>query len=92
MPRGGPTLTLVVHPRVGPLGEVAVGEALLAGVGSGTGAGRLTGLSWRDARLLRLERRPPMATASGKIRHLRVPALCAGRMTHLPAAMRAGGP
>jgi hypothetical protein len=30
----------------------------------------VTELAWRDAGLVRVERREPVATASGKIRHL----------------------
>jgi hypothetical protein len=47
-----------------------VAEALLGAIGSGRGVERVTELAWRDAGLVRVERREPVATASGKIRHL----------------------
>jgi hypothetical protein len=67
---GEPGLRLLVHPAVGPLSPEAVAEAFLAAIGAGRGAGRVMSLAWRDARLLRVERRAPLATASGKILHL----------------------
>ena len=45
-------------------------EAFLAAVGAGSGAHRVMVLQWRGFGLLRLERRPPRATARGKILHL----------------------
>jgi hypothetical protein len=67
---GQPRLRLVVHPAVGPLDADALIEAFLAEIGSGAGAERVMAIQWRMARLLRVERRPPRATASGKILHL----------------------
>jgi len=67
---GQPRLRLVVHPAVGPLDADALIEAFLAEVGSGAGAERVMAIQWRMARLLEVERRPPRATASGKILHL----------------------
>jgi hypothetical protein len=67
---GQPPLRLLVDPSVGPLALDAVAETFLAAVGVGSGAERVMGLAWRDARLLRVERRPPLATPSGKILHL----------------------
>ena len=67
---GQPRLGLVVHPAVGPLDADALIEAFLAEIGTGAGAERVMAIQWRMARLLRVERRPPRATASGKILHL----------------------
>jgi hypothetical protein len=47
-----------------------VAEAFLAAIGAGRGAEQVMGLAWRDAGLLRVERRAPLATVSGKILHL----------------------
>jgi hypothetical protein len=67
--QGHPLIRLLVHPRLGALDTKAVAEALLGAIGSGHGVERVTQLAWRDAGLLRVERREPIATASGKIRH-----------------------
>jgi hypothetical protein len=70
---GGARLRLFVHPQVGPLDEAAVADAFLEALGRGPGVERMMERAWRDARVLRVERRPPEATASGKIHHLRQP-------------------
>jgi hypothetical protein len=67
---GQSRLRLVVHPVVGALDADALIEAFLAEIGSGAGAERVMAIQWRMARLLRVERTPPRATASGKILHL----------------------
>jgi hypothetical protein len=67
---GRPGLRLFVDPAVGPLAPDAVTEAFLSAIGTGQGAQRVMGLAWRDAALLRVERRVPLVTASGKILHL----------------------
>jgi hypothetical protein len=69
---GALRLRLLVHPRVGVVDESAVSEAFLSAVGTGAGAEPVMSLVWRDARLFRVERRPPLVTASGKILHLHV--------------------
>jgi hypothetical protein len=69
-PDGRPRLRLLVHPAVGPLDEAAVAEAFLRSIGEGSGVERLVELQWRQAGLPVVERRPPRAAASGKIRHL----------------------
>jgi hypothetical protein len=63
-------LCLRVHPAVGPLDEREVLDTFLALIGSQSGAKRIVELQWRQGGLLRLERQPPLATASGKIHHL----------------------
>jgi hypothetical protein len=70
---GAARLRLLVHPRVGPLDPAAVADAFLEALGRGSGAERVMELAWRDAGVLRVERRPPEPTASGKIHHLRQP-------------------
>jgi hypothetical protein len=67
---GQPRLRLLVHPALGPLEEAQVSDAFLAAISHGSAAERIMGLLWRDAGLLRVERRPPLTTAAGKILHL----------------------
>jgi hypothetical protein len=69
---GAARLRLVVHPGVGPLDPEAVAGAFVEALGRGSGAERVMGLAWREAALVRVERRPPLATASGKLLHLHV--------------------
>jgi hypothetical protein len=69
---GEPVVRLLVHPAVGPLDADRVAEAFLAAIGGGSGAARIMGTVWRDGRIVRVERRPPLAAASGKILHLHV--------------------
>jgi hypothetical protein len=68
--RGQPDVRLVIHPRIGPIDPTAVLEVFLAALGAGPGPERVMGSLWRDARLVRVERRPPYTTQSGKILHL----------------------
>jgi hypothetical protein len=67
---GRPVLRLLVHPSVGPLDPEAVADAFLSAIGAGPGAAQVMGRFWRDASVLRVERRAPIATATGKILHL----------------------
>jgi hypothetical protein len=67
---GRPDLRLLVDPAIGPLASEAVAEAFLSAISTGHGAHLLMSLAWHDARLLRVERRAPFVTASGKILHL----------------------
>lgn len=69
---GQPRLRLIVHPALGPLNATEVANALLTAIGAGSGVERVMSLVWRDADLLRVERRVPYTTASGKILHLHV--------------------
>ena len=64
---GRPRLRLLIHPHVGPVDSRAAAAALLEVLGPGNGVDRLMGLLWGDARLIRVERRSPVPTASGKI-------------------------
>ena len=67
--QGHPRLRLLVHPRLGALDPRAVTEALLGAIGSGHGIERVTELAWRDGGVVHVERKPPIATQTGKIRH-----------------------
>ncbi len=67
---GEPRVRLLVHPRLGPLDPGRVAQAFLDAVGEPAGAGRVMGLAWREGSVLRVERRAPLVTASGKILHL----------------------
>jgi hypothetical protein len=69
---GSARLRLLVHPAVGPLDPEAVSRAFVAALGQGSGPERVMGLAWREAALVRVERRPPLATSSGKVLHLHV--------------------
>ena len=67
---GRPCLRLLVHPRVGPVDPQALTDAFLSMLGSGSEAAKVMELMWRDAGLLKVERRPPFVTSSGKVLHL----------------------
>jgi hypothetical protein len=67
-----PTLKLLVHPRLGELDTAAVASTFIGAIGAGSGATRLMSAVWKEANVLLVERRPPIATASGKILHLHV--------------------
>ena len=67
---GLPRVALVVHPSIGPVPAEEMAQAFLAAIGTGSGAERMMGIVWRDARLLTVERRAPVTTESGKILHL----------------------
>lgn len=69
--RGGyASVTLRVHPRLGPLDEQAVADAFLRAIGGGSGAARVMEQMWRHAGLLAVRREIPKAVPSGKILHL----------------------
>jgi hypothetical protein len=70
---GRPCLRLLIHPAVGPLDPGKVAETFLRAIGPGSGIERLAGLLWQEGHFLRIERRPPLAMASGKVLHLHVP-------------------
>lgn len=69
-PGGRSSLTLHVHPLIGVLDEVAVVDAFLEGLGRGGDAKQVMALSWRQAGLVRVERKAPLTTETGKILHL----------------------
>ena len=67
---GRPRVRLLVHPRIGAVDAEALAETFLSAIGGGTGSERVMALLWREAKLLRVERQPPLAGPSGKIQHL----------------------
>lgn len=67
---GRPGLRLLVHPSVGPLDLEKVAETFLQAIGEGASGELIMTRVWRDAKLLRVERRAPLARGSGKILHL----------------------
>jgi hypothetical protein len=71
LPGGRAGIRLLVHPRVGPVDVDEVKAAFLDAIGGDTGE-RLMSLVWRQADVVRVERRPPLVGNTGKILHLRV--------------------
>ena len=67
---GAPSLELLVHPALGRLDEGAIRDAFLESIADLSPAGRVTALRWRAEGLPRVERRPPLTTATGKILHV----------------------
>lgn len=72
---GRPVLRLLVHPAVGAIDSAEVANAFLEALASGTDGKRMSRM-WREAGLVRVERREPVATGSGKILHLHVRKSC----------------
>jgi hypothetical protein len=69
----GPShVRLLVHPALGPLDPETVAQTFIGAISQGSGAERVMGLAWQEARLLHVERRAPHMTAVGKILHLHV--------------------
>jgi hypothetical protein len=67
---GALSLTILVHPALGPVDETMVRDVFLAAVAGLSSTGRLIALRWRGEGLPRVERGLPMATATGKILHV----------------------
>jgi hypothetical protein len=59
-----------VDPGIGPIREDLLAEAFLTAIGQASDTQRVMELHWRQAGLLQVERRSPVATVSGKILHL----------------------
>jgi hypothetical protein len=68
---GQPTVTVLAHPRLGPLDPAALVEAFLAALDDGSGPGRVLSLQWRAAGVVRVERAAPRPTESGKLLYVR---------------------
>jgi hypothetical protein len=68
--QGRPRIRLLVHPAVGDADSAQIAEAFLESIGWGTGGERIMGLELRDGDVLRVERRAPVVTGSGKVHHL----------------------
>jgi hypothetical protein len=67
---GRPRLRLLVHPSLGAVDAEAVARTFLDAVGGATSGERVMARVWRDAKVLTVERRAPLAFGSGKILHL----------------------
>jgi hypothetical protein len=67
---GTPRLRLLVHPAVGTVDPTRVAAAFLAAIAPGRGTERVVSLVWDQADAVRVERRPPLAAASGKVHHV----------------------
>jgi hypothetical protein len=67
---GKPRLRLLVHPALGKVDPRALTSVFLNALGQGGEPQKLMSLLWRDARIIRIEQRVPVQTASGKILHL----------------------
>lgn len=70
-PDGRPRVRLLVHPAVGPLDPTTVRDVFLAAMASGSDSDRSMAATWNQARLVEVERRPPMTETIGKVLHLR---------------------
>lgn len=68
--QGQPRLRLLIDPLVGPLDVAAVADAFLTAIASTKSGGWIEQLVWRQGDVLRVERRTPRRTASGKIQHV----------------------
>ena len=67
---GQPRLRLLVHPSIAVDNPAAVSDVFLEALGAGSETQRIMSLQLRQGGFLRVERRPPLAAASGKILHL----------------------
>jgi hypothetical protein len=67
---GQPRLRLLVHPSIGPIDPAAVSKAFLDAIGSSSEIKWDMVAQWRQAGFLKVERKVPYPTASGKILHL----------------------
>jgi len=67
---GEPVLRLLVRPELGAMDEAAVAQTFLQHLSHGSGVSRVMGLVWMKAGLVKVERRAPLSTSSGKILHL----------------------
>jgi hypothetical protein len=88
--RGEPILRLLIRPELGPIDEAAVKETFLNSLSGGSGVERVMGLTWKQAGILRVDRRPPVTTTSGKILHLSVRRRTADGRSHDGRAPQTG--
>ena len=65
-------LVLRVHPRIGPVDETALRNALLADLERGDTIDRHVAQVWRRLETIRISREPPLATPAGKIYPFRI--------------------
>ena len=85
-PDGRPRLQLLVHPRVGTFDPSAVADTFLHALGDQSEGDRLMELQWRQEGVLRVERREPLTTRTGKILHLHLERTRPERDVSRPAA------
>jgi hypothetical protein len=88
---GESRLWLLVHPRIQGIDSVAVTRFFLDALGAGSPSARLMGLAWNEAGLLRVKRRVPFSTGSGKVLHLHVKERDDGSGSPTAARFRAAG-
>jgi hypothetical protein len=67
---GSPVLTLLIRPDVGPIAEAEAAKEFITSLSQGDGPEKVMAMAWQEAGLLRIERRAPIPTSSGKILHL----------------------
>jgi hypothetical protein len=67
---GRARLSLVVHPRLGPLDADEIVRTFLDAIGPGATAERVGGMVWQAGNLVQVDRRAPLTTQAGKILHL----------------------
>ncbi len=67
---GKPSLRLLVHPAAGQPDPEHIISVFLTALSAGRGAEKIMGMLWQEARLLRVDIKPPIATDSGKVLHL----------------------
>lgn len=67
---GEPVLNLVVHPRLGDLDKSLAAQEFLNALSARSSSDGMMIRRWRDAGTLRVVRKPPAATAAGKIQYL----------------------
>ena len=72
-PDGRSRVRLLVRPGVGPDDLEGMGAAFLAALGTGSPAEAVMSQAWGAARLLTVERQPPVALPSGKLRPVHTP-------------------
>jgi hypothetical protein len=66
---GEPRLRLLVDPSVGSVDPIAVSNAFLEAIGTNSEDKKDMAAQWRQAGVLRVERKAPYPTPSGKILH-----------------------
>jgi hypothetical protein len=69
-PDGRPAVRLLVDPDVGPVDEGAIGRTFRAAIAAAGGAEHIMMRIWEGGRTLRVERRRPYTTPSGKVQHV----------------------
>jgi len=67
---GRAVLRLLISPEIGPIDEQGASNALLEALGAGSPANRVMAAMLAEAGVLRVERRRPLPTLSGKQLHL----------------------